>query len=63
MNRLWESQAQFRATATGTLNLATAVPASGSYHVADADGLLWSLQPAYTTSAGAQYVPKIRALT
>jgi hypothetical protein len=33
MNRLWESQAQFRATATGTLNLATAVPVSGSYHV------------------------------
>jgi len=58
VNRLWESQAQFRATAGGTLDLATAVPVLGSYHVADAAGLLWSLQPAYTASAGAQYVPK-----
>jgi hypothetical protein len=51
----WESQAQFRATAAGTLNLATAVPVSGSYHVADAAGLLWSLHPAYTASPAAAY--------
>jgi Acyl-CoA thioester hydrolase/BAAT N-terminal region/Transposase, Mutator family len=37
--RPWESQAHFRASAAGTLNLATAVPVSGSYHVADANGL------------------------
>ena len=55
--RLWESQAQFRATAAGTLNLATAVPVSGSYHVADAAGLLWSLHPAYTANPAA-YIPK-----
>ena len=42
----WVSAAVFRASATGTLNLATAVPVSGSYHVADAAGLLWSLHPA-----------------
>jgi hypothetical protein len=33
--RPWESAAEFRASATGTLNLATAVPISGSYHVAE----------------------------
>jgi dienelactone hydrolase len=46
----WVSAAMFRASATGTLNLATAVPVSGSYHVADAAGLLWSLHPAPGTS-------------
>jgi dienelactone hydrolase len=55
LGRRWESQAQFRATAAGTLNLATAVPVSGSYHVADADGLLWSLHPAYTTNPAAAF--------
>ena len=58
LNRLWESQAEFRATAAGTLNLATAVPVSGSYHVADAAGLLWSLHPAYTINPAAQFIPK-----
>jgi dienelactone hydrolase len=53
--RRWESQAQFRATAARTLNLATAVPVSGSYHVADADGLLWSLHPADTTNPAAGF--------
>ena len=42
--------ARRRASAAGTLNLATAVPVSGSYHVADANGLLWSLHPTYTSS-------------
>jgi dienelactone hydrolase len=41
----WQSSAVFRASGNGTLNLATAVPVSGSYHVADAAGLLWSLHP------------------
>jgi dienelactone hydrolase len=59
--RPWESQAQFRATAAGTLDLATAVPVSGSYHVADAAGLLWSLHPAYTANPAAQYSLKIPA--
>jgi dienelactone hydrolase len=48
--RPWESSAQFRASAAGTLNLAGAVPVSGSYHIADAAGLLWSLHPAFTSS-------------
>jgi len=51
----WESAAQFRASAAGTLNLATAVPVSGSYRVADPAGLLWSLRPAFTTSPGTQF--------
>jgi dienelactone hydrolase len=42
----WVSAAVFRASAAGTLNLATAIPVSGSYHTADAAGLLWSLHPA-----------------
>jgi len=53
--RPWESAAQFRASAAGTLNLATAVPVSGSYRVADPAGLLWSLHPAFTTAPGTQF--------
>jgi dienelactone hydrolase len=51
--RPWESAAVFRASAAGTLNLATVVPVSGSYHTADAAGLLWSLHPASGTSPSA----------
>jgi len=50
------SAAQFRATTAGTLNLATAVPVAGSYHVADAGGLLWSLQPDFPSTAAAQFI-------
>ncbi len=53
--RPWESAAVFRASTAGTLNLATAVPVSGSYHAADAAGLLWSLHPAFTTSPGTAF--------
>jgi acyl-CoA thioester hydrolase/bile acid acetyltransferase-like protein/bile acid acyltransferase/acyl-CoA thioester hydrolase-like protein len=55
LGRLWESTAEFRASAAGTLNLATAVPVSGSYHVADEAGLLWSLRPAFTSSPDTQF--------
>ena len=51
----WVSAAVFRASAAGTLNLATAVPVAGSYHVADAAGLLWSLHPAPGTRAAAGF--------
>ena len=34
---------------------ASAVPVSGSYHVADAAGLIWSLHPAYSISSPAQF--------
>ena len=51
----WVSAAVFRASATGTLNLVTAVPVSGSYHTADAAGLLWSLHPAPGTRAAAGF--------
>ena len=54
--RPWESAATFRASATGTLSLASAVPVSGSYPTADAAGLLWSLHPAFTTSPGAPFI-------
>ncbi|MBV9093500.1 MAG: acyl-CoA thioesterase/BAAT N-terminal domain-containing protein [Streptosporangiaceae bacterium] len=53
--RLWESTAQFRASQAGTLNLATAVPVSGSYHAADAAGPLWSLRPAFTSDPDTQF--------
>ena len=53
--RAWRSAAQFRASRTGGLDLATAVPVSGSYHVADAGGLLWSLRPAFTKNPYAQF--------
>jgi dienelactone hydrolase len=54
--RWWESAADFRASAAGTLNLAAAVPVSGSYHVADAAGLLWSLHPAFTKNPEVQFI-------
>ncbi len=53
--RPWESAAQFRASAAGTLNLATAAPVSGSYRVADAAGLLWSLRPAFAAGPTTQF--------
>ena len=53
--RIWQSEAQFRATSAGRLSLATAVPVSGSYHVADAGGLLWSLRPTFTSNPAAQF--------
>ncbi len=54
--RQWQSAAQFRAGPAGTLNLARAVPVSGSYHVADAAGLLWSLRPAFTGDPATQFI-------
>jgi hypothetical protein len=54
--RVWESAADFRASAKGTLNLAAARPVSGSYHVADAAGLLWSLHPTFTKNPEAQFI-------
>lgn len=54
--RPWESAAVFRASTTGTLSLASAVPVSGSYHTADAAGLLWSLHAAFSASPGTPFV-------
>jgi dienelactone hydrolase len=59
----WVSAAVFRASATGTLNLATAVPVSGSYHTADAAGLLWSLHPAPGTSQATGFSPPAAGFT
>lgn len=53
--RQWQSAAKFRAGPAGTLNLARAVPVSGSYQVADAAGLLWSLRPTFTTNPAIQF--------
>ena len=39
----------------GTLNLARAVPVSGSYHAADAAGLLWSLSPSFSHNPATQF--------
>jgi Acyl-CoA thioester hydrolase/BAAT N-terminal region len=54
--RQWESAAQFRASGAGELNLASAVPVSGSYHVADAAGLLWSLRPEFSSSSSTRFI-------
>lgn len=54
--RLWESAARFRVGASGRLNLATATPVPGSYHVADAGGLLWSLHAAFTSNPDTGFI-------
>jgi hypothetical protein len=54
--RQWQSAARFRVGPAGTLNLARAVPVSGSYHVADAAGLLWSLRPTFTDNPATLFV-------
>jgi dienelactone hydrolase len=59
----WVSAAVFRASPAGTLNLATAVPVSGSYRVADAAGLLWSLHPAPGTNQASSFSPPAAAFT
>jgi dienelactone hydrolase len=59
----WVSAAVFRASPAGTLNLDTAVPVSGSYHVADAAGLLWSLHPAPGTNQASSFSPPAAAFT
>ena len=51
----WVSAAVFRASAAGTLNLATAVPVWGSHHTADAAGLFWSLHPAPGTNQATNF--------
>jgi len=51
----WVSAAVFRASPAGTVNLASTVPVSGSYHTADAAGLLWSLHPAPGTDQAAGF--------
>jgi dienelactone hydrolase len=61
--RTWRSVAQLRASSTGRLDLATAVPVSGSYHVADAGGLLWSLRPAFTSNPEAQFIEAYTGFT
>jgi hypothetical protein len=53
--RQWQSAARFRVGPAGMLNLARAVPVSGSYHVADAEGLLRSLSPAFTHNPATQF--------
>ena len=57
----WVSAAVFRASTAGTLNLATAVPVSGSYRTADAAGLLWSLHPAPGTNQASSFNPSAAA--
>jgi dienelactone hydrolase len=59
----WVSGAVFRASAAGTLNLASAVPVAGSYHVADAAGLLWSLHPAPGTNQATGFSPPAAGFT
>ena len=51
----WVSAATFTRSPSGAVDLATAVPVSGSYHVADAGGLVWSLPPTSPSERGAQF--------
>ena len=44
--RAWCSHAVFLTDASGAVSVGSALPVSGSYACADADGLLWSLAPA-----------------
>ena len=44
-NIQWESKADFKADARGTIDVAAQPPLSGSYSGADIFGLLWSMQP------------------
>jgi dienelactone hydrolase len=46
--RAWNSQAEFLASARGTIDLAQQAPVSGSYSGADVFGLLWSMRPPET---------------
>lgn len=44
MNNRWRSWGRFRADRNGSLDLSTAVPLEGSYNVASAMGLFWSME-------------------
>jgi len=39
----WAAQADFITDSTGSIDLASVAPIAGSYNVADANGLLWSM--------------------
>jgi dienelactone hydrolase len=58
--RRWESAARFRASPAGTLDLATAVPVSGTYRLADPGGLLWSLRPVAASNPATRFDPPRR---
>jgi dienelactone hydrolase len=44
-NILWESEAEFKADAGGSVDVAAQAPLSGNYSGADIFGLLWSMKP------------------
>ena len=45
LHTVWESRAVFTATETGTVDLTSQMPDSGSYDEADGMGLFWSMAP------------------
>lgn len=45
-NVVWQSEAEFQANASGTVDLGKQAPVSGGYAQADNFGLLWSMKPA-----------------
>ena len=61
--RQWQSAARFQVGSAGTLNLARAVPVSGSYQLADAAGLLWSLSPTFTHNPATQFFMRATGFT
>jgi hypothetical protein len=58
MGRRWQSSATFSANGVGIVDLEQSAPHSGSYSVADSNGLVWSLEPAFGASAAqTQFYP------
>jgi dienelactone hydrolase len=51
LGRRWQSSGTFMAGDMGTVDLDRSAPQSGSYSVADGNGLMWSLEPAFAASA------------
>ena len=52
----WESFAEFATNADGDVDLALTAPSAGTYHVADAMGLFWSMQLDPAVEARAPFV-------
>ncbi len=60
VGRRWRSSGVFSANGVGRIDLDQSAPRSGSYSVADSNGLMWSLEPAFDASAALTqfYVPQ-----
>ena len=55
-NRGWSSVATYRSNKSGQVDLSTTAPLSGSYHVPDSGGLLWSLTAVNPSDTASQFL-------